>query len=361
MKIKYFTFFLILFSSCKDDIFDKRFRNENYVFYQEDGKNGTWIKTTPNVDIKLPKSTSTYFFSNGNKYAELKVIDSFPNRIIKFFDKVSNDLKYTTEYKSGTLINKTYQNGYYRDYHSNLGQLKSTGIIKNNLFEGKWKIYREDGETLQKIGTYKNGNLDGVVEDYWPNGNLQTKSRYVKGELNGKTFHYYENGKLEEAKFFKNGKIHGILIEYFGNGNLKSKWKYWLGKKIDTSKLYFENGNLKKLIIIKLDTISSRSTKQILDYYETGEFKSIFKSTDSTMTGKVKVYYKNGNISQEYNLINNVITNKIVSYYETGGVKIIGFLKNSKPDKYVQYFDKKGKLLKTMIVEKGIVIDSIIP
>ncbi|WP_231892006.1 hypothetical protein, partial [Tenacibaculum ovolyticum] len=63
---------MTIFSSCQEDIFNKKFRNENYVFYQEEGKTGKWLKIKPNLEIKLPKSHSTYFFPNGNRYAELE-------------------------------------------------------------------------------------------------------------------------------------------------------------------------------------------------------------------------------------------------------------------------------------------------
>ncbi|WP_064967504.1 toxin-antitoxin system YwqK family antitoxin [Tenacibaculum ovolyticum] len=358
---KYFIFLLIIFSSCKDDIFNKKFRNENYVFYQEDGKVGEWLKVNSNLEIKLPKSHSTYFFPNGNRYAELEVIDSFPNRIIKYFDKENNKLNLINKYKSDSLINEIYQDGYNYQYFSNLGHLKSEGMIQNNLFQGIWKFYRRDGKTTKQIVEYKNDTLNGIREDYWGNKNLKTKTVNIKGKLNGKTIHYHQNGQIEEIKYLKDGKTHGLLNEYYENGKIKSKCNYWLGKKKDTCKFYYKNGNLRKLVVIKLDTISSSSTKQIFDYYETGEFKSIFKSKDSTITGKMKVYYKNGNISHKYNLKNNVIADKIISYYETGGVKTIGFVKNNNLDKYVEHFNKKGKLLKTIIVKNGIAIDSIIP
>ena len=353
---------MIIFSSCKEDIFNKKFRNENYVFYQEDGQIGEWLKINRNLEIKLPKSHSTYFFPNGNRYAELKIIDSFPNRIIKYFDKENDKLKLINKYKSDSLIKEIYQNGYNHQYYSNLGNLKSEGIIQNHLFQGIWKFYRKDGKTIKQILEYNNDTLNGIREDYWGNGNLKTKTTNIKGKLNGKTFHYHENGQIEESKYLKDGKIHGFLTEYFENGKLKSKCKYWFGKKKDTSKFYYENGNIEKLAIIKLDTISGLSlSKVIFEYYKTGEFKQVFKSKDSTLTGKVKVYYKNGNISHEYYLKNNIIVNKIISYYETGGIKIIGFVKNNNLDRHIQHFNKKGKLLKTIIVKNGVAIDSIIP
>ncbi|WP_197474620.1 toxin-antitoxin system YwqK family antitoxin, partial [Tenacibaculum ovolyticum] len=184
---------------------------------------------------------------------------------IKYFDKENNNLKLINRYKSDSLIDQIYQNGYNHQYYSNLGNLKSEGIIQNHLFQGIWKFYRKDGKTIKQIVEYKNDTLNGIREDYWLNGNIKTKTTNLKG------------------------KIHGLLTEYFENGKLKSKCKYWFDKKKDTSKFYYENGNLKKLAIVELDTISGLSSKAIFEYYETGEFKQVLKSKDSTLTGKVKV------------------------------------------------------------------------
>jgi len=127
--------------SCKDNISDDRFRNENYVFYQENGKAGEWLKIDPELEIKLPKSFSTYFFPNGNRYVELRVIDSFPNRIVKFFNK-QDKLTRTTKFKSDTAFSTIYEDGFYKEYHSNLGLLNSQGLFKNNLYLYRWQRQR---------------------------------------------------------------------------------------------------------------------------------------------------------------------------------------------------------------------------
>lgn len=352
---------MIIFSSCKDEISNKKFRNENYVFYQENGNTGEWRKIDPNLEIKLPKSYSTYFFPNGNRYAELEVIDSFPNRIIKYYDKEDDVLTRVSEYKNDTLFSEIYQNGYNRQYYSNLGHLKSEGLIKNNLSEGKWKLYRKDGGNIKQIVGYKNDTLNGIREDYWENGNLKCKSNNIKGKLNGETILYHENGKIQETKHLKDGKIHGILTQYFDNGQLEFKCRYWLDKKKDTCKFYYENGNLKKMAIIKLDTISGLSKKEITEYYETGELQLHFKSINHSMTGEVIKYHKNGKISSKYYLKNSLIDGILNSYYETGGIKLKSVFKNSTLEKYIEYYNEKGSLTKTLIVKNGKVVDSIIP
>lgn len=173
MKKIYFLFLLIIVSSCSEDISNAKYRNQNYVFYQEDGKVGEWQVINPLLKITPPKSNSTYFFPNGNRYAELKVIDSFPNRIVKYFDKENDQLTRTSFYKSDTLINEIYVDGYYRQYYSSLGDLQLEGNIKNGLTQGEWKYYAKDGVTLKQISQHKNDTINGFQKLYHENGNLE--------------------------------------------------------------------------------------------------------------------------------------------------------------------------------------------
>lgn len=358
MKIKYLLLFLIILSSCKDDISNGNFRNENYVFYQENGKAGKWQKINPELEIKLPKSHSTYFFPNGSRYAELKVIDSFPNRIIKYFNKEDKLIR-TIKFKSDSIVSKVFENGNYRGYHSNLGLLQSEGLFENNMYQGKWKFYHKDGKTIKQIVEYVNDTLNGIREDYWENGKLKSKTANINGKQNGKTIHYHKNGEIEETNFLKNGEVHGISTRYYFNGKLESKCDYWNGIRRDTCKFYYENGNLEKLEIIKLDTTSSKSSGIVYRYYESGEIEKILESENNQVNGKAKLYYKNGSLAQEFDVKNNIKNGTVKVYYETGQLKYSGFAKNNLLDGKIKHYDKNGKLIKTVIGENGIAIDSI--
>lgn len=359
MNRKYLFILLIILSSCKDDISNKKFRNENYVFYQENGNNGKWLKIDFESEIKLPKSISTYFFSNGNRYAELKVIDSFPNRIIKFFNK-EDKLTKTDIYKSNSIVNTIYKNGYYKSYHSNKGSLRFEGLIKDNKRQGKWKSYRKDGKAIDQIIEYNNDTLHGLKEDYWEKGNLKSRTHYINGKQNGKTYHYYENGKILEESCFNKGKRHGTISKYYPNGKLQSKCNYWNDIVKDTCRVYYENEKLKSLAIIKLDTITSISNRVLYEYYQTGVLKKSTETKDQQPNGKIKTYYKNGNISREYNQVNDIINGEIIEYHKTGGIKSIGYIRNNLYQNSIKNFNEKGELFSTIIIENGVAIDTII-
>lgn len=357
MNIKYFLLPLLILFSCKDDISNRKFRNENYVFYQEDGKAGEWLKINPELEIKLPKSHSTYFFPNGNRYAELKVIDSFANRIVKFFNKEDYLIR-TVKFKSDSIVSKVFENGYYKGYHSNLGLLHSEGLIENHMCQGKWKLYLKDGETIEQTVEYINDTLNGIREDYWENGNLKGTVNIINGKHNGTSLHYYKNGNLEERNNLKNGEFHGSMIQYYENKNIKSERNYWNGELIDSCKSYYESGQLKLLQFFNLDTITMIKSGTQINYYPNGKVKA--KITFDANIAHLKLYYKSGNLEEISTKLNDKHHGEVTVYHENGNKKLEGIAKNGYYDGKIKHYNKSGKLLKTINYDLGEPIDSIL-
>ena len=356
MKIKYFLLLLIILSSCKDDISNGNFRNENYVFYQENGKAGEWLKINPELEIDLPKSHSTYFFPNGNRFAELKVIDSFPNRILKYFN-LEDKLIRTVEFKSDSIVSKVFENGHYKGYHSNLGLQQSEGLFENNMYQGKWKFYHKDGKTIKQIVEYVNDTLHGIREDYWENGNIKSSVNIINGKHNGESRHYFENGDLEEKNILKDGVLHGSMIKYYKNKNIESERKYWNGELIDSCKSYYENGQLRLLQFFDLDTISMKKSGTQINYYPSGKIEAEITYNDNI--ANLKRYYESGNLEEISTKINDKHHGEVTVYHENGNKKIEGITSEGYYNGKFKFFNKSGKLEKTVNYDLGEPLDSI--
>ncbi|WP_274474210.1 toxin-antitoxin system YwqK family antitoxin [Mangrovimonas aestuarii] len=359
MKPIYLLILAICFSSCKDDISNKRYRNENYVFYKEDGKQGEWRKINPNLKLVLPKSHSTYFFPNGSRHSELEVLDTFPNRIIKYFDKTGR-LTYITRYKNDTIFKETFENGYHKEYHSNYGNLSCEGLIENGMQQGIWKYYRENGKTLENIIEFKNDTINGIQEDYWENGNLKVAMQITMGNFNGKNTHYYKSGQIKEIDFMKNDMFNGKTTTYHLNGRLRSELYYWNDKPIDTAKFYYESGKLKDIRISNLDTTTLKSSGNIISFYESGALKETFDTKNEIADGEVKIYYENGNLSQHYFVKQASKEGNGKTYFENGQLQYAMTFKDDLIQGTMKQFDESGKLIKTYSVKNGKATDSII-
>mgnify|MGYP003675618226 FL=1 len=343
--------------SCQDDINNEKFRNSNYAFYQEDGKEGKWVKVRANSELAFPKSTSTYFFDNGNRYAELIVLDSFPNRISKFYDTDDN-LMITERFSNDSLIEEKYVDGLYRGYYSNKGNLKSEGNIKNNKREGTWSFYKEDGATLRHTTHYVDNLSDGLRKDYYDTGELKVSIHYKEGQKNGKAIHYFKNQQIEESKTYKNGKENGKVLKYFEDGSTKFSATFWNGKEIDTSRMYYPNGTLKQIFICIPDTLNNHFEGKLNSYYESGVSKAYMELTNYKLNGLVKNYNKKGILTEFWTAKNDERTGEFGEYYENGKTKIIGKYKAGYFDEKIKFYDENGRLTKTVNFKEGVALDS---
>ncbi|MDP4247803.1 MAG: hypothetical protein Q8932_18330 [Bacteroidota bacterium] len=140
-----------------------------------------------------------------------------------------------------------------KEYYDS-GLLKASGLMQENLKQGKWMYYFESGEIQMEI-RYKNNIRDGEFRRWYTNGNLAVESFYVGGSNAGYWREYYENGNIKEIGEYKDGTyIPNDFWDEGGNQLLKNG----TGKKIekfghlelDIFEHYFENGKFIKEVII---------------------------------------------------------------------------------------------------------------
>lgn len=349
----------MLFCSCKNNPNDSRFRNSSYVFYKQDGKKGYWQKITKDSDFKYKKGKLKYYYDNGNRFGEIEILDSLPNRTEKLFDRETDSLIKTVWKKNSEEYKRIYEDGYYKHFHSNKGEIIiEEGLVENNLEQGLWKRYWNTNGSLKQVINFKDGKNHGKNVNYWKNGNKKDISNWDMGKQIGQTIFYYENGKVEEKNHLKNGKLHGSMIKYFKNGNIESQRKYWKGELIDTCKTYYENGQLKLLQFFDLDTISLKKSGSQINYYPSGKIEAEISFTDNN--AKLKRFYENGTLEEISTKINNKHHGQVKGYHENGNKKFEGVAKDGYFNGKFKYYDKSGKLDKTVNYDFGEPLDSII-
>jgi antitoxin component YwqK of YwqJK toxin-antitoxin module len=302
LKIRHFILFFIILISCKGKI-----GNSNYLFYEEEGKQGYWQKTTKNSNFKYKKGKLSYFYKNGIRFGEIEVLDSLPNRIEKFYDKKTDRLTKTVWVKNDLEYKTVYENGYYKNYYSNKGEIViEEGLVENNLEQGLWKRYWNEDGVLKETINFKDGKIHGERKNYWKNGNLKSFAYWDLGIQSGKGFFYYENGNIEESNYRFNEKLHGEYKAYYPDKTLKTDCNYWNNQTLDTCRNYYPNGNLKKLELYKLDTISLESSGKALFYYESGKLQIETEVINYKPNGIAKYYNKQGKLIEIITFENGV-------------------------------------------------------
>ena len=130
--------------------------------------------------------------------------------------------------------------GVLTEYYEN-GQLALLSNYKEDLEEGLYKTFHENGQLWQD-NFYKEGELHGVQESYFDSGKLESKIEFLEGDPTGRAWTYYENGKIQSEITYEEGLPHGKETIYYPNGALWSERKYEYGQLMSVLKLQNPKG-----------------------------------------------------------------------------------------------------------------------
>lgn len=163
------------------------------------------------------------------------------------------------------------------------------GVRVTEYFDENWVRCKQKDASFYRLLTYKSDNKpDGIVKDYYMNGQLQSEftAVYLDYDDEGKNFHedeatwYHKNGKIEQKRYYMNNKINGLNTFYYDNGQISSEANYNLGNRDGEYKQWYQTGKLR-----------------ILAFYEDGELlENKYVEYDENGVGAIvyeENFYKN--------------------------------------------------------------------
>jgi len=142
-------------------------------------------------------------------------IDLLQNTLLPYF---CND-------ESLKLINKLFSKLNYKKF--------STYLQPHGIFE----FYHYKTKRLIGKETYKNGELDGLSQCWYDNGQLCQQKYYKNGLENGLSQIWYNNGQLWSEYHTENNIISSVWIVWYCNGQLMKKINN-IGRNIENFYLY---------------------------------------------------------------------------------------------------------------------------
>jgi len=168
-------------------------------------------------------------------------------------------------------------------------------------------------------GKFINGLANGLLEVYYPNGSIMTKTLFSNG-VHLKDEVYYRNGKLM-LTYLKDKR----MDIFYDDGQLVMSFNLQTGK----SSSYHENGNpLFVMTRVKSTLYKIDAKGETLTYlYSTGEKLM----TSSSVSGDTEIFFKNG---QTFFIVNGVNSR---FYYKDG--KLLYESNNGE----WKFFDREGK------------------
>ena len=310
--------------------------NTHKIFYQKDGytigdysifhSNG-WLKEKgtilqPKINPgDIQKIEFTMYYENGNtKYTAQKWGDDIADEARKYWPE--GKLESVYNYLNGKAL------GEYSLYHKD-GWLSESGNItytNSGLEQFDYKLLDKSG-VITHDGRTVDGNKDGEIRQYWPNGKVRFINHYEYGLrlMNFKEFN--RKGLLiREGLCLDPECVSGLFgKEYDQKGRLKSKYQVLDGM-----------------------------IQGWYDIYQSGNLVASVYYVDDVKDGRYKEYYPNGNIKESGSRIDGMLEGKLIRYYENGQIKMKAKFKRNKMNGYRQSYSKYGEELQTVYYENGI-------
>lgn len=185
--------------------------------------------------------------------------------------------------------------------------------------------YSDDTDSEDNLEGNPN-NKDIIKEEFYPNGQLQSRITYKDGiETNVHSEYFYENGQLNISTIFKDGMKDGTWEFYYENGQLQKRINYKEGKYHGMNEGYYENGII--------------------------EYRNFYKNDVSD--GIDEQYHENGKLAKKMPMIDGE-ANGICEFYDLNGhLDYTESYKNGKYHGVNEYYDDNGNLRDKSVWEDG--------
>jgi antitoxin component YwqK of YwqJK toxin-antitoxin module/tetratricopeptide (TPR) repeat protein len=325
-------------------------------------------------EVHVPDSTIYYRLMRFDKGKPVgKVRDFYRNGfrqwdgyIVSILPDVFDDGENNYYYENGKLHFKKFivnqqLNGPSLEY-SITGKLIAKGQYKNDLIDGLYTIYSEDGSVLHEVryekglrngkclayhtngkikGSYfcKNDLLEGIVENFDESGQLIDHSFYTAGKIGGLNEVYFSNGKMKEKINYKDNQLDGSYTEFYESGKTKRSGSYKNGFKDGAWVFYHPNGEVES----KGNIVEGNYEGVWHYFYESGKLSSKGAFQANKLEGQWILYYENGQIKEQSGYHLNNLEGASVSYFENGAVKSEGiYLVGGKTNNWKYYFENKA-------------------
>ena len=161
---------------------------------------------------------------------------------------MSNKLVYTKQWENFTISPGIKLRLYKKGYRESLNP-RSHYLMQIPLLFLRYQVSSRTNVTLGFQGfegfeyTYKDDKRNGLIKEYYQNGQLKGEGSFKDDKRNGLIKGYHENGIIGAEVNFKDDKQDGIERAYYPNGEIQYIHTYKNGKLIHR-KDYDEKGKL---------------------------------------------------------------------------------------------------------------------
>ena len=214
-------------------------------------KQGEWVKLYPNSSIPIykgqfvddqPTGTFTYYYPN-NKVKSIVHHDHKTGRSEAFMYGDDKQLM-----AHGIFYNQKKDSVW--THFNFLGTLSFKETYKNDVLHGKKTVYyipaspEDKRNRILQEQHFENGELNGPVREFFPDGVLKKEGNYRNGRPDGLVKHYRPDGTLDYEERWKNRQKHGWWMAYDSQGKEVARRYFYKGEELSGKEL---EAHLKKL------------------------------------------------------------------------------------------------------------------
>jgi len=265
----------------------------------------------------------------------------------------------------GLGIDFEKREGNWELFDGSSGRPIGQGPFKNGKRNGEWVIYDEATGLLARKLTFVDGELEGPLTLYYPNGNPEVIVNMKKGERDGRRvvffpsgdtmlidhhvmgkrtgefMRYHENNTIKLQGNLKDNKWEELVTEYHTNGKLSAEMNFKDDKRDGSTTIYYRNGKIAEKSNYKLD----KKVDDFESYYNNGQLASKGRYKNDNQVGKWSTYYYDGKLKEEAEFDDNGKKNSVNKTYDRDG-KIHHEMeyKNGELLSF-KFFDKEGKII----------------
>lgn len=248
-----------------------------------------------------------------------------------------------------SLTQFTFANDTQEFFYFGNTNLIGVGPIEEGKKSGIWKIYKRVNEldapqeSLDAVKgveveeafdlskpiyqiTFKDNQPDGLMEEFYANGQIKKLVNFSNGKLNGEFFEFSESGEVLLSGQYVDNFKEGDWNSYYRDGSKKSEYSYSNNLLEGTTKNYFPNGLIAEVIP-----------------FEAGKLQ-----------GTYQAFFPNGQLQKSVQFLNDVENGEYKRFYEDGQPEIIGSFSKGELNGSWENFDNLGALISKGEYQAGI-------
>lgn len=288
------------------------------ITYFPTGKMATESLFNDNEEIE----TYTYFDSNGNKYFEEKYKSGELKSAVQYTKNSPKPVEMSLSSKPFVMKNfdgnelaagnfeKGKKTGEWK-HHFPSGTKRLQEFYSQGKQNGLSHDYTNNG-LINGIKNYSNDTINGLYEVY-ENGRLDRNYSYDKGRQNGPYKTFYADGSLKSEGFLVNGGTNFEKLNYWQNGTLSRKEKY-IEDTLTSMETYNNKGEKENSFDCK------NKTGKFTTSHDNGTTILTNELVNGTLNGKLLEKDKYNNPITETEFINGARHNAYKDYSPLGTI-----------------------------------------